>query len=190
MWVATFFGVAPLDDPQLSVVVLVDEPKGKRYGGVVAAPAFREIMRGSLRHLGVPSPFDDAYQVAALDPNLLAKRRSKPKAEHEPLAAMAPPTNPATAGEVPVPDFVGMTMDEVHWTAAEFGLDVRYVGTGTARSQDLTAHGRVPAWSEVTILFEPRAPDATLAAHVGGLSPGGPQTYRPPTPRSFLGATP
>ena len=83
-----------------------------------------------------------------------------------------------------------MTMDEVHRSAAEFGLDVRYVGTGTARSQDLTPNERVPAWSEITIVFEPRAPDATAKAQINGLAPGGPQTHRPPTPRSFLGDTP
>ena len=190
MWVATFFGIAPVDDPELAVLVLIDEPKGKRYGGVIAAPAFREIMRGALRHLGVPSPYDDSYQVAAIDPQQLQERRSQPKPPEESLAAAAPPVNPDEAAEVPVPDFVGMTMDQVRRTASEFGLDVRYVGTGTARSQDLEPHERVAAWSEITIVFEPRAPDASLAATFKEAAPGGPQTHRPPTPRSFLEDTP
>ncbi|MDP6945957.1 MAG: penicillin-binding transpeptidase domain-containing protein, partial [Myxococcota bacterium] len=190
MWVATFFGVAPLDDPQLAVLVLVDEPKGKRYGGVVAAPVFREIMRGALRHLGVPSPFDDAHQVAALDPDQLAQRRSKPRAVPKTLVQAAPPLDPDAADDVSVPDFVGMTIDQVTRTASEVGLSVQYVGTGSARSQDLAPHERVRAWSEITIVFEPRAPDASLAAHVNGLAPGGPQTHQPPTPRTFLGVTP
>ena len=186
MWVATFFGIAPTDDPELAVLVLIDEPKGKRYGGVVAAPAFREIMRGSLRHLGVPSPYDDAYQVAAIDPQELQERRSKPKRADESLAEAAPPVDPDHAAEVPVPDFVGMTMDQVRKSAAEFGLDVRYVGSGTARSQDIPPHERVKAWSEITIVFEPRSPDASLAASFADTSPGGPKTHQPPTPRSFL----
>ena len=190
MWVATFFGIAPLDDPELAVLVLIDEPKGKRYGGVVAAPAFREIMRGSLRHLGVPSPYDDAYQVAAIDPQELQVRRSKPKRTDDSLASAAPPIDPDEAAEVPVPDFVGMTMDQVRRTAAEFGLDVRYIGSGTARSQDLPPHERVAAWSEITIVFEPRSPDASLAATFKDTSPGGPMTHQPPTPRSFLEDTP
>jgi len=47
-YVSTFVGVAPLDDPRLVVAVMVDAPTGDYYGGVVAAPAFREVMHASL----------------------------------------------------------------------------------------------------------------------------------------------
>lgn len=47
-YVSTFVGVAPLDDPRLVVAVMVDAPKGVYYGGLVAAPAFREVMHASL----------------------------------------------------------------------------------------------------------------------------------------------
>ncbi|HRE92598.1 MAG TPA: penicillin-binding transpeptidase domain-containing protein, partial [Myxococcota bacterium] len=48
MWVNTFFGVAPVDNPELAIVILIDEPKGKRHGGgLIAAPAFRRIMEKS-----------------------------------------------------------------------------------------------------------------------------------------------
>lgn len=49
-----FAGLAPMSDPKLSVVVVVDEPGGKAYyGGVVAAPIFSDIVKGALRVLGV-----------------------------------------------------------------------------------------------------------------------------------------
>ncbi|MEM7377966.1 MAG: penicillin-binding protein 2 [Pseudomonadota bacterium] len=52
---AFFAGMAPASDPELVVVVLIDEPSGKQYyGGEVAAPAFASIMAGSLRVLGTP----------------------------------------------------------------------------------------------------------------------------------------
>ncbi|MEM6985003.1 MAG: penicillin-binding protein 2 [Pseudomonadota bacterium] len=52
---AFFAGMAPASDPELVVVVLIDEPSGQQYyGGEVAAPAFASIMAGSLRVLGVP----------------------------------------------------------------------------------------------------------------------------------------
>lgn len=50
---ALFVGFAPADDPVLSAVVIVEEPQGNRYGGIVAAPAFREIMARSLNYLNV-----------------------------------------------------------------------------------------------------------------------------------------
>jgi cell division protein FtsI (penicillin-binding protein 3) len=46
-YIASFVGVAPLDDPRLVVAVMVDEPK-PFFGGLVAAPAFAEVMHASL----------------------------------------------------------------------------------------------------------------------------------------------
>lgn len=162
MWVGTFFGVAPADKPELAVIVLVDEPQGKRYGGVVAAPAFREIMRGSLRLLGVASPMDLGKQVAWIDPDTLAKRRSQPPRQRANLSTARPPIDPTSSGDVPVPAFEGMTMDQVRRMASEVGLRVRMRGSGTATWQDVGAHTRLPAWSPVTVRFVPQAPGALI----------------------------
>ena len=52
--VALFAGFAPVNDPKIVVVVIVDDPKGKRYtGGAVAAPVFSEVMSGALRVMGI-----------------------------------------------------------------------------------------------------------------------------------------
>lgn len=57
--VASFIGVAPIDDPQLVVSVIIKNPKSKRdYGGIVAAPAFAKIMGGALRILKIPPDSD------------------------------------------------------------------------------------------------------------------------------------
>jgi cell division protein FtsI (penicillin-binding protein 3)/stage V sporulation protein D (sporulation-specific penicillin-binding protein) len=53
-YVASFVGLVPATKPRLVVMVMVDEPHGNIYGGVVAAPAFREIARFNLQHLEVP----------------------------------------------------------------------------------------------------------------------------------------
>ncbi|HHW41552.1 MAG TPA: stage V sporulation protein D [Syntrophomonadaceae bacterium] len=53
--IASFLGFAPVDSPRLAVLVVVDSPQGyPYYGGTVAAPVFREVVRDSLRYLGVP----------------------------------------------------------------------------------------------------------------------------------------
>jgi stage V sporulation protein D (sporulation-specific penicillin-binding protein) len=54
-YVASFIGVAPYDDPELCVLVILDEPWTAYYGGEVAAPVFQEIMRQSLPLLDVPA---------------------------------------------------------------------------------------------------------------------------------------
>ncbi len=46
-YVATFTGFAPVDDPEIAVAVMVDEPE-PIYGGIVAAPVFSEVMEVAL----------------------------------------------------------------------------------------------------------------------------------------------
>jgi cell division protein FtsI (penicillin-binding protein 3) len=50
---ASFVGIAPVSDPQLIVAVVIKNPRGQDYGGLVAAPAFAHVMGGALRMMGV-----------------------------------------------------------------------------------------------------------------------------------------
>lgn len=52
-YVASFVGFAPASDPRLIVAVMIDEPQGGYYGGLIAAPIFSNVVAGSLRMLGV-----------------------------------------------------------------------------------------------------------------------------------------
>ncbi|MFL5782369.1 MAG: peptidoglycan D,D-transpeptidase FtsI family protein [Thermoleophilaceae bacterium] len=51
---ASFIGFAPARRPRLLVAVMVDEPNGSIYGGVVAAPAFQKIASFALPYLKIP----------------------------------------------------------------------------------------------------------------------------------------
>jgi len=54
-YVASFVGFAPAADPKLLCAVIIDEPQsGSIYGGVVAAPAFGQIMAFALPYMGIP----------------------------------------------------------------------------------------------------------------------------------------
>ena len=53
-YVASFVGFAPASNPQIVVLVTVDEPKGAIWGGTVAAPAFAEIGQFALEYLEIP----------------------------------------------------------------------------------------------------------------------------------------
>ena len=53
-YVASFVGFAPADRPRVLVAVMVDEPQGEIYGGLVAGPAFRKIMSFALNYLRIP----------------------------------------------------------------------------------------------------------------------------------------
>lgn len=51
---ATFAGFVPADDPQISVIVVLDEPT-PYYGGQVSAPVFAQIVEHAVRVLGIPA---------------------------------------------------------------------------------------------------------------------------------------
>ncbi|KAA0873926.1 peptidoglycan D,D-transpeptidase FtsI family protein [Nitrincola tapanii] len=53
-YIAVFAGVAPVSDPRLAIVVMVDNPKGREYyGGEVAAPVFARVAGGAMRLLNI-----------------------------------------------------------------------------------------------------------------------------------------
>jgi cell division protein FtsI (penicillin-binding protein 3) len=52
-YVSGFMGFAPADAPKIVVLVIVDEPQGNSFGGVVAAPIFKTIMEKVLPFLNV-----------------------------------------------------------------------------------------------------------------------------------------
>ncbi|MGD9686208.1 MAG: peptidoglycan D,D-transpeptidase FtsI family protein, partial [Desulfobacter sp.] len=55
---AAFAGFAPFDNPALAILVVVDEPRQNHYGGIVAAPAFKDIMARSFNYLNIPPQTD------------------------------------------------------------------------------------------------------------------------------------
>jgi cell division protein FtsI (penicillin-binding protein 3) len=52
-YVASFVGYVPAGNPQLLVLVAIDEPQGAIFGGMVAAPVFQEIAKFDLQYLGI-----------------------------------------------------------------------------------------------------------------------------------------
>lgn len=51
--VGSFLGYVPAEDPRLAMIVVIDEPHGEGWGGVVAAPVFRRVGEQVLNYLGV-----------------------------------------------------------------------------------------------------------------------------------------
>ncbi len=53
-YVAAFTGMVPAEDPQLSVIVVIDEPTATIYGGGAAAPVFADLSRFALSRFRIP----------------------------------------------------------------------------------------------------------------------------------------
>ncbi len=137
---ALFIGLTPAQKPALAIVVIIDEPKGAIYGGVVAAPIFREIAAQSLRFLGYYPQGENTPVLAGLLPTPAA---AQPPPEAKPPAPKAPappkpmrlqPAAPKKPLEV-MPNLSGLTIRQVLDLLHRSGLHCRFEGSGLAVSQ-------------------------------------------------------
>jgi cell division protein FtsI (penicillin-binding protein 3) len=53
-FISSFVGFVPADNPKIAMIVVIYEPKGQIYGGLVAGPVFREIANQALSYMNVP----------------------------------------------------------------------------------------------------------------------------------------
>ena len=93
-YIASFVGMAPVDDPELVVAVMVDEPTDGYYGGTAAAPVFSEVMEFALRARHVPPTRDGV----SLQQSIADAATRKAEAE---AAARAAQEGPATDDDAP-----------------------------------------------------------------------------------------
>lgn len=105
-YMANFVGIAPFDDPNVVVAVMVDAPRPQHSGGFVAAPVFSEIVSQILPYRGV---YPKSVEDGIIDPfDSPSYREAARQAADAPIAAVAP--RPETCpNAVTVPDFSGMT---------------------------------------------------------------------------------
>ena len=63
-YIGSFVGFVPAENPRLAMIVVIKEPKGQIYGGIVAGPVFRQIANEALSYLTVP--MDKAFDKGLL----------------------------------------------------------------------------------------------------------------------------
>lgn len=126
--IASFFGFAPADNPQIVVTVIIDEPQGSSYGGVVAAPAFKAIGEQMLPYMGV-YPKGVTYLARAGAGRIPSKEETTPHPAAQ-RASLEAPEEPGV-----MPDFSGKSLRQVVLTGQRLGLDLKLVGSGKAVSQ-------------------------------------------------------
>jgi len=122
-YMSSFVGYLPADDPQAVILVVIDTPKGRHYGGTVAGPAWVAMAKAALKSLGV--------HRAPLSPPLL-----KAKAPAAPVVrlASAPEAAQAVAKGL-VPDLTGLTLRQVLALAGSRRLAVTATGWGRVSGQ-------------------------------------------------------
>jgi cell division protein FtsI (penicillin-binding protein 3) len=134
-FIASFGGYVPADRPRLVILVVVDEPKGEQYGGVIAAPAFREIAEATLHYLRVPPSVPQ--RSIGLETPL--------------LAAFSQQQTPVPRASVP--DLTGLDARAAVARATAAGLLVEAVGSGVVTIQKPAAGEALPGNRRVSIIL-------------------------------------
>jgi len=134
-FVAFFGGFAPSDSPAIVILVALDEPKGKPYGGVVAAPVFSEVGYWTLNHLNViPSTQHRLFRPVERQREIRVR-------------------NPDMAGLIP--DVQGLGVRDVLRKAQRLGVRVVVKGSGLAVEQSPAAGTPIKRGKLLTVTFRP-----------------------------------
>jgi cell division protein FtsI/penicillin-binding protein 2 len=135
---ASFIGFAPVENPRLITLVVINEPKGNIYGGLVAAPAFKEIMENSLLFLNEPKDTQPGMnrnlEMASME--TLPEFFEQPKDEELiPAPETVPaPVHQAFSGQT-VPNLIGLSLREAAVTCSGMDLELNFKGSGKIIAQ-------------------------------------------------------
>ena len=164
IWMASFVGFVPADDPMFTIVVMIDEPQGSHYGSDVAAPIFARIAEQSLATRGVfinreSNPHGDGGVPVLEGP-------VRPPTEALELAAPIE----ESSDRITVPDFAGLHLVEALELAAASGLEAQNHDWGLVRHQWPAAGASVLPSTQVDLYF--RSPYAARMDPNGGRPDG------------------
>ncbi len=120
-------GFAPAEDPKLAVIVVIDEPKGNIYGGVVAAPAFKRIVENSLPYLNV---YPKGTQIVKNESEFIPKSEVQ---GNEPLPEEVKMAK--GMGKEVMPDLTGLSMRNAMNRIEGKGLIIKISGNGKVIEQ-------------------------------------------------------
>jgi len=183
-YVASFVGFAPADKPRIACLVIVDSPQGVYYGGTVAAPVFKNVVRDTLRYLEIPPEVvNDVKNIEekVTVPNVKNQKlnqalkelksiglKVKVEGQGDQVIIQLPPagsevikgsniilyTQDEFSNEVVVPDLKGSTIKEANKILSEMGLQMAPQGSGLASLQDPQPGSKVEKGSIIRVKFK------------------------------------
>lgn len=158
-YIASFCGFAPAYDPEVAVIIIVDEPAGEHGGGAVAAPLAGEVLEQILTYLGVDHSYtaEEMKLLVETAPHFIGKSISEARSlvsgsnlsvkvigDGDTVIAQYPDAGrelPSdgmivlytetdyTEETVSVPDFTGLTVSEANRVAMNNGLNIKISGS-------------------------------------------------------------
>jgi cell division protein FtsI (penicillin-binding protein 3) len=141
----SFMGFFPAEDPQVAILVILDEPQRDKWGGVAAAPVFRNIGEQLLTCFRTTIRENPAIEDEKPGENMNVKLVSAPA----PLVV----EETMDANDSYIPDFHGMSIRDVLNKSKEKGLVVEIIGSGWATAQKPAAGLPKPKNRLCTVTF-------------------------------------
>lgn len=146
-YVASFVGFAPVTNPAIVIIVVIDEPAGAYHGGDVAAPVFRQIAEGILPEMGVipDTDFTPPKELVARviqTPEQISKLRDEEMRRQQFRESTLPQVASrddkggeivyavARSNAVLMPDLKGRSVRDVARACAQLGMQVEGHGEG------------------------------------------------------------
>ena len=160
-YIASFCGFAPVENPQIALLVMIDEPYGVFYGGQIAAPVAGRIFSQIFRYLRI-EPSDaplgiDADELSEDVGEGDASIGELPRREvvREPAPQVETPQEQLAPEVSRVPNFYGKSIREAARLANEAGLSFAAEGSGFAVSQNIGVGEIVDKGTIVKVQFSP-----------------------------------
>jgi len=141
-YVSIFAGFVPLGRPRLVMVIAVDEPQGKTYGGLVAGPVFSELGAWTLNRLHV-------------SPEVRVVRREEEAEDGIHVRSLPQILESEVVPTGGLPDFAGQSMREVMKRGSVLGLKLRFEGSGIAVNQHPAPGSPLKGLKNVKVFFRP-----------------------------------
>jgi cell division protein FtsI (penicillin-binding protein 3) len=142
-YVSSFAGFVPVSNPKLAIVVVIDDPKGQHFGGVIAAPVFKRIAEQALRAMSVVPDVPDYAPRYTVTPERSKQQPAPPsgikKSDFKVLdASLTSPQGGGPGfepGEIVVPDYTGKSSRQAVDESGKLGLEPRSSGFGRVVGQ-------------------------------------------------------
>jgi cell division protein FtsI (penicillin-binding protein 3) len=151
-YIGSFVGFAPVKNPAVVIIVVIDEPQGSYHGGDVAAPVFREIAEQILPDLSVSpdievkTPPPSIAQAVRPSPQQLKEDQQQTEAREATLPQVASRSFRGQTKEVVfavattraalMPDLRGQSVRDALRTCQQLGLRLEARGEGNAMRQN------------------------------------------------------
>jgi cell division protein FtsI (penicillin-binding protein 3) len=146
---AIFVGLAPAENPELVVLVVIDEPKTSPYGGVVAAPVFATVVGEALPLLGVGPTQPEVIKAQA---NLGQDLPDPPR----PLLTPAEPQEINLAlRQEEMPRLTGLPLRQALEVVGQMGLAPQVEGSGVVVSQSPAPGQRLKGVKSIKLRLKP-----------------------------------